>query len=308
MPLEDRKHWHAVLARRIPSHVRPTKRPSGREVEQALRAGPWRPGWFFVLTFIWSWLFWGAAAATDRSWNSPIVLVLFAVGGAGPVLAAGVLLRLCGDRDVERDFWRRVLDARRVPGRWWTVVVALALAPPVSGLLATGAEGPWVDPGAVTVLVVALVAGVLEEPGWRGYAVEGLARRHHVLVAAAVVGVAWPLWHLPLFFLEGSYQSDLGVGSFSFWVFLGSLFLLSFVYAWVYVGTNGSILAVIVLHALANGFGEVLAGERSAGMELVTTAVLALLAAGALSRRASGAPVAPPRPAHDDAGRPRLHR
>jgi uncharacterized protein len=174
------------------------------------------------------------------------------------------------------------------------MVVVLALLSPVVGRLVSGEEGAWLAPGAVTVLVVAVVAGLLEEPGWRGYALEGLRQRHHVLVAAAVVGVAWPLWHLPLFFLEGSYQSDLGVGSASFWLFLGNLFLLSVIYAWVHVATKGSILAVAVLHALANAAGETIAVEGAALTELMVTAALALLAGAVMSGRAThSVPVRP---------------
>lgn len=40
--------------------------------------------------------------------------------------------------------------------------------------------------------------GLLEELGWRGYAWPLLARRlQRPLVAAAILGVAWALWHLP---------------------------------------------------------------------------------------------------------------
>jgi membrane protease YdiL (CAAX protease family) len=45
-----------------------------------------------------------------------------------------------------------------------------------------------------------LLGGPLgEEPGWRGYALPMLRARLKPIYAAAVLGVVWPFWHLPLF-------------------------------------------------------------------------------------------------------------
>lgn len=64
----------------------------------------------------------------------------------------------------------------------------------------------------MTVLLVAVLAGVAEEPGWRGDALHGLVGRFRVVTAALIVGAAWSLWHLPPFFIEGrtSTGSDSG--------------------------------------------------------------------------------------------------
>ena len=47
------------------------------------------------------------------------------------------------------------------------------------------------------ILGIALVTGLAEEPGWRGYAQPTANQRFRPLVAALVVSVIWAAWHLP---------------------------------------------------------------------------------------------------------------
>jgi uncharacterized protein len=86
-----------------------------------------------------------------------------------------------------------------------------------------------------------------EELGWRGYALPGLAGHLGMAGASVVVGVIWAAWHLPLFYLAGADM----VGQ-PFPVFLLSVTALSVAMAWLYVGTGGSLLLVMVMHAAVN--------------------------------------------------------
>ena len=53
----------------------------------------------------------------------------------------------------------------------------------------------------------------IEELGWRGYVLDRLQEKRSALVSSLILGVVWSLWHLPLFFVQGSYQAGLGVGT-----------------------------------------------------------------------------------------------
>ena len=72
-----------------------------------------RPWLFLATTVGWTWTFWWSAAWSGRSWSDPLTFALFALGGIGPLLSAAMLLRVCGRREDELDFWRRLLDVRR---------------------------------------------------------------------------------------------------------------------------------------------------------------------------------------------------
>ncbi|MGB3391405.1 MAG: CPBP family intramembrane glutamic endopeptidase, partial [Pseudaminobacter sp.] len=102
-----------------------------------------------------------------------------------------------------------------------------------------------------------LVFGPLpEELGWRGYALEPLQRGLGPLRAAMLLGVVHALWHLPLFFMEGSYQHSLGVLNISFWRFMANVLVLSIVMTWLFNRTRQSTLAMIIFHFADNLTGE----------------------------------------------------
>jgi uncharacterized protein len=56
------------------------------------------------------------------------------------------------------------------------------------------------------VLGFALAAGLVEEPGWRGAASDAWQSKAGPMAAAVGNGLLLGLWHLPLYFVEGSYQ------------------------------------------------------------------------------------------------------
>jgi uncharacterized protein len=240
---------------------------------------------YVALAFGWTWAFWWGAVLLDVPWDSPAGAGLFAVGGVGPVLAAAVLVHRGRYPEPPRVFWRRVVDGRGVAPRWWAAVAGIALLPALVGRVVLGGDGPWLELGALTVLVTGLVAGLLEEPGWRGYLQDALQRSVGPVRASAVVGPVWALWHLPLFFLVGSYQHEVGRWNEQFATYLAAVVAWAFVYAWVYVRSGRSILAVVVLHAAANGAGELVPVDGAERAQLATILVLAVACAWSLARR-----------------------
>jgi uncharacterized protein len=132
------------------------------------------------------------------------------------------------------------------------------------------------------VVVFALAAGLVEEPGWRGAASDAWQARTRPLWAATAIGVLWALWHLPLYFIEGSYQHGLGFGSLRFWLTNLVLVQLGVLYVWLVNGSGGSILIAILAHAGVNIAGELVprstTGDAIAFL-VVTTVTLSVIAA-----------------------------
>ncbi|HSN23841.1 MAG TPA: CPBP family intramembrane glutamic endopeptidase, partial [Methylomicrobium sp.] len=93
-----------------------------------------------------------------------------------------------------------------------------------------------------------LIIGPLsEEIGWRGYALERLQTRWNALTSSLMVGLAWGLWHLPLFFMVGTSQHELGI---PFIGFLVGMMANSILYTWLYNNTKQSLWSAILLHWL----------------------------------------------------------
>jgi len=136
---------------------------------------------------------------------------------------------------------------------------------------------------ALVVLVGAFgdEGGVLEELGWRGYAMpllqEWLASP---LVAAFVLGFAWWAWHLPR-----ELPTLLGGGVSGTWLFNQTVFLvlclaLSIVIAWAVNLTGGSVLPAILIHGGTNVWSKMVQGPLYGVLGFSLRDALMVLAAG----------------------------
>ena len=228
-------------------------------------------------TVVWTWLFLGAAVLTGRAWLAFPTVLLTLTGFLGPVVVPSLLIGLGYWPETLGGFWRRCLDPRTLRLRWYAIATGLLLVMVgVPALLSPAVDLRFVE-APLAFLVVGALAGAVEEPGWRGYGLAALQERLPVLVAALVVGVFWALWHLPLFWLEGTYQAGLGVGTPAFWGFLAALLVGSPIYAWLYNASGRVVFSVVWFHAVGNVVAEALVDGSDAVLEVGAEAVVALV-------------------------------
>ncbi|HKJ59865.1 MAG TPA: CPBP family intramembrane glutamic endopeptidase, partial [Halobacteriales archaeon] len=111
-----------------------------------------------------------------------------------------------------------------------------------------------VNPLAILpALFIATLPPILEELGWRGYALDRLQMDWSALSASLILGVVWAGWHLPLFFIEGSFHKEVvGFATAGFWLFMIGIVALSVIFTWVYNHISRSILGIIILHGWVN--------------------------------------------------------
>ena len=237
----------------------------------------WSNPWvYFAATFVWTWLFWGVAILTGASmetFGGPLLLL----GVIGPSLMGIMFTYLTRDQEGRRDYWKRIVDFKRILGRWYLVIflfvpilnILAALLDAISG----GSGATWgeaaknmlINPLLVipSILFASLIP-FLEELGWRGYVLDRLQERHSALMSSLILGVVWSLWHLPMFFIPGSYQAGLGVGTLAFWLFMIGIVPLNLPFTWIYNNTGRSTVAVILFHSMVNFTGELIAlSERA---------------------------------------------
>jgi CAAX protease family protein len=103
--------------------------------------------------------------------------------------------------------------------------------------------------GVAFLLAFSIIPGSAlgEEIGWRGYALPRQQVRGSALGASLIIGPIWALWHLPLW-LTGEPGRTLTLYA----AFVVSTIALSVILTWVYNGTSGSLLLVVLLHATFN--------------------------------------------------------
>ncbi len=260
-------------------HLSPAPTPDAPE--RPLRGGL---AVFWALAFGLSWVPWGAAWLLGGDIADPLVFTLYAIGGFGPSLAA-VVLWCTGRRSPRAMRWGSA-------GWWLPAAVGIGAAPAVVAALVTPLlGGPATDLSAGAAVVASmggplvfalgsLFAGPLsEELGWRGYAQPRLRSRLSPLVTSVVLGAVWALWHLPLFFLTGTWQSSLGIASAEAALFLLAMVPLSSAYWLVSERLHGGVPAAVTLHLVGNVALTVLAVTSPVAMAvyvgvIVLTAVL----------------------------------
>jgi uncharacterized protein len=246
---------------------------------------------FFVLTFAISWAAWSVAIVIGEEFTSSAVLPFFLIGGFGPLLAAA-LVRLIWKREPRVSKVKPPI-ARRM--RWRSVAFLLGLAGPAGGaLIAVLVGAPRFDStevdnlvgsglGIITQIVAMVIAGPLsEEPGWRGYALPRLRLHLTATKAAVVLGPIWALWHLPLFFVNGTFQRDQGLLTGRGLLFFVGISFGTVLFNFAYEKLGGTTSAVVA-HFAFNATSSLLAFS-SIAPSIFSVLIQAALAAVILRR------------------------
>jgi uncharacterized protein len=260
---------------------------------------PIRLLWAYVgLSFALAWAAWAPAAALFRDPHRPGLpsptgglVVLQTLGAAAPTLAAYLVLRVSGRRDLLDWITSRYRIWRVHPG-WYLTAGLLAPAITLLSLWVRALADPHfqVAPGSplgemladlgvggVALVFPLLVLGwlpssaLLEELGWRGLALPLLQGRWNALAASVLLGLVWGVWHLPLMAAYGDPLVP----------YLLLIVPQTVLMTWVVNSARGSMLLAMLFHAgLACALTTLYPGSRS----MVEIALTWLLAAAIVLR------------------------
>jgi membrane protease YdiL (CAAX protease family) len=225
---------------------------------------------FFGATYALTWMWWLVAIALGVSFDSAAGAALLLLGLVGPGAAGIGFVYFVYGEEGRADFWNRIREVRRIGLRWFFVIllvpIVVTVVAAIADLLLGGPGVAWGDgvreigitPLAILpALFFATLPPLLEELGWRGYALDRLQMDWSATGASVILGVVWAVWHLPLFFVDGSFQHDVvGFATMGFWLFMIGTVALSVIISWVYNNTSRSIIGAIVLHGWVNFVSE----------------------------------------------------
>lgn len=222
-----------------------------------------QPVWlFFALTFLLSWVCWIALAISGRDPMRSAWIIAYLLGGLGPsIVGVGMMIHTTPKRDDRRDFWKRLVNFRAISAGWYLVIVLIfplvfAVTYLVDGWLG-GADAtfPTLEMIAANPLLLVgllfssfIVGAISEELGWRGFALDKLQARWNPSVSSLILSFFWWAWHLPLFFVKGTTQHAIGIGTTGFLVFTLCIIPLTFIMTWAYNHNQRSILSAVLLH------------------------------------------------------------
>jgi membrane protease YdiL (CAAX protease family) len=220
-------------------------------------------GAFLAVTFAITWpyelLVFGLLDLEFVPWSIP--------GTFGPAIAAYVVTRSVDGRAGLHALWER-MKLWRVGLRWYLFALVVLPAAVVAGYVFTSDPKQNVDDGAFVVaaayvsslLILTLMGGGQEEPGWRGFALPRMQKRWGPLKASLVLGVVWGVWHLPLFVFVPDYDNaDPGFLNVTamFLVFTACLTIgFSVILTWLANHTRASVLLAMLAHGSVNAASQ----------------------------------------------------
>lgn len=246
----------------------------------------YRPLFYYGITFLISWGCWAVSACLSRA-GDPAYPVWMALGLFVPAVVALLMITASKDKALQREYFLKAVSLRRIrPDTVAAMLLIMPAAVAASILISTffgqplsqfrPADGFSFSIGTAPTLLVLFLAAFFEEFGWRGYGMDSLERFNY-FAATWIFGFVWALWHLPLFFIVGSYQYNiLQENPWYMFNFFVSFFPLTFLLNWLSAKNRGSILAAILFHFFVNVMQE--ATQMNEIGKCIETPVLAVIA------------------------------
>lgn len=192
---------------------------------------------------------------------------------AAPTIAAGIVIALMSGRRGLRSWADRLKLWRGVGWRQgvtvWLLGYAVLFAFAGILLIVLLQTGKLDDAqrtlamfgGAPLLIVLSLIYGVflsvgplLEEMGWRGFALPLLLERYSPFMASVIVGALWAAWHLPRelpILISGDPTLILDLLGKQVTFFVGTI-SGSIIATFIYFKLGGSVWSGIIAHALHN--------------------------------------------------------
>ena len=227
----------------------------------------YRPVLFFALAYLFTWIFWIPAIFLPQ--NIAVVLMLF--GLIAPAAVSTVFVLVSGSDVLKQDLKNKIVGFYKV--KWLNVLLAILVfaAIVVCSILLSLAFGQSLDQfsftedfsftgvGIAGAFITMTLASIIEEVGWKGYCEDSIGAYMNWFWESMIFGALWSLWHLPLIFIQGTYQAGLMVNPLYVVNFFISGIPLGFIITWVYLVSDRSILACMVFHLVVNFMQEKIA-------------------------------------------------
>ncbi|MFX0112944.1 MAG: CPBP family intramembrane glutamic endopeptidase [Candidatus Hodarchaeota archaeon] len=212
---------------------------------------------FFLIIFAWTWTFWGVYALVAYEYPPYIVTTvqptdlmrtfgfLIILGGLGPLIGAFTLTLSTEGKNGISSLLKREANVGFDKIWWVLIVLAVPVVFAISYLFVGFIETvPPIDLSNMLFYYFFAVS-ITSEFGWRGYLLNQLQLKWSPLISSLIVGLTWGFWMLPLFLAVGMPHSD---WFFPYFVILA--ILISVLFTWFYNNTGGSVIKVLILHAM----------------------------------------------------------
>jgi membrane protease YdiL (CAAX protease family) len=219
---------------------------------------------FFVVTFLWSWLFFGLAIlfAGDSQDLSEMIMspgidfLLVLIGVFGPAIGAFVSLYTLEGKGAIKNYLKLFLSLRFGWKAWLSIILVLGgssiiawIIPEFLGEARIEAHLPNIYIFPIYILAMIFLGGGQEELGWQGYILPRLEKRFGLIIGGLILGIVWAVWHLPLWFIPGTSQIFM-----NFFGFMLVTIGYAYFFSWIVKESGNRLFSGLVVHGFANAF------------------------------------------------------
>lgn len=199
---------------------------------------------FLIMLICWGTCFLCSLAGISLE-NNKLLYLPYLLGGLSPTIASYLALRRSGGTANLKKWLKSIFDFKHnIFSYLMVVVVAVMFILPQC--LISGYENGAPVFAIIVMVPMMMICGGLEEAGWRYILLPELEKKYSFTVSVIVVSVIWWLWHLPLFYIQGTGQY--GQDYFAFGI---SVLGMSFALAGIRKST-GSIWLCVLFHSIVN--------------------------------------------------------
>lgn len=227
---------------------------------------------FIFLAYGLSWLLWlisfllgyrdlGFMEVINREFSGGRELtafIFFRLGIYGPLAASLIASYHFFHREGLKRLWEKTVKWK-IGLQWYiylliipvfisfvVVLVGLIMGVPLNDFFSGGIPFSLIIP----FFIYQVFTSGLEEPGWRGFALERLQKKFNAEKTSWILGLIWAIWHFPyvIFLYSGTGFFPI---VFSLVGFTMAIIGQTFIFTWFYNNT-GSVLIAILFHATLN--------------------------------------------------------
>ncbi len=247
----------------------------------------YRPVLFFALAYLFTWIFWIPAIFAPDNLGAALMFI----GLLAPAVVSTVFILVSKSDLLKKDLKIKLIGLYKV--KWLNVLLAILqfAGIVVCSILLSLLFGQSMDQfsftedfsftgvGVAGALLTVTAASIIEEVGWKGYCEDSIGAYMNWFWESMIFGALWSLWHLPLIFIQGTYQAGLMVNPLYVVNFFISGIPLGFIITWVYLASDRSILACMIYHLFVNFMQEKIAmtPETKCVETMVVTVVAAVI-------------------------------
>lgn len=229
---------------------------------------------FFTLAFAIAWIVW-----------VPIYFGLISedfvpLGFLGPITSATILTYRSSGKKGLKELYGGLARFKTNPIWYLAIFTPAALTVSTHLIFTTFFDyntSIGVDKVFINFLVISIFL-ILEEVGWRGYALPRILSSNSALVSSLILGLIWAIWHFPFWTVV---PIDGAPDPFYIFYLTGTLgaMAMAVIITWIYNNTKKSLALVTMCHASFNAtIGAITFDKPEAIYHNLIFVALALLA------------------------------